>query len=345
MAEIVVGVSAPLSGRLAAQGKEIEKGVADAVEEINATRGGLLGEKLRVVAIDDGCDAKMGVEAARKLVAEKAAVVIGHPCASAALAAAPVYAQAGTLLFGLTRHPDFTDKRAGPTIFRMAGRDDRQGEAIAAHVLKTLPGKRIAFVQDRTQYARFVTQAVQRKLGAAGVVPVLVEGIVAGERDYAKVATRLEQVAAEVVVFAGYPSEARVVLQSMKAKGVKAAFVASDAVGSDATFDGLDGTTVFKAASAAQLMGSGGATLDLQQLLARLAVKVWQWAMETRGAGSEPPVAQLVQTAVLPLPELVGQSGRAKEPVRTLGFDATGDPALPSFQIFKVVAGQLSPAD
>ena len=85
------------------------------------------GHAIRLIEVDDGCDAGRAEGAARLIVADKPDLVLGHPCPAAAIAAAKVYAASGVLFIALgVRHPDLTDKRAGPTIFRLAGRDDRR---------------------------------------------------------------------------------------------------------------------------------------------------------------------------------------------------------------------------
>ena len=356
-AEVLVGVSGPLTGRFAEQGAAIRKGVEEVVAQANAARSGPLGESLKVVAVDDGCGAKSGIEAARALVAQKVAVVIGHNCASAALAAAPVYAAANTILLSLTRHPDLTDKRAGPTIFRIAGRDDRQGEAIANYVTVNVSGRRVAFVHDRTQYARSLTAAAQRKLGEAGITPVLVEGIVAGEREYGTVATRILQVAADAVVFAGYPSEARVVLQSIRNKGSKAAFVAGDAIGSAVSLEGLEGAAVVKASTAVQLVDGGPEGQEgINSALAMLATRIWLRAVASGDTVSEPAVARILQSLAQPAlarpaPTLTGPAISAgpapagTKVVPIVVFEPNGDAGLPSFRIHKVTNGKLGRAE
>jgi len=52
--------------------------------------GGVLGEQLRVVAVDDHCDADQAVGAAHKLVAEGVDFVVGHLCSAAAIPASRV---------------------------------------------------------------------------------------------------------------------------------------------------------------------------------------------------------------------------------------------------------------
>ena len=77
---------------------------------------------MEIVERDDNCAAKEAEEAARALIAQGVALVVGHPCAAAAIAAAKVYAPAGIVFLApATRNPALTEPRAGPTIFRLGG--------------------------------------------------------------------------------------------------------------------------------------------------------------------------------------------------------------------------------
>ncbi|NIO40096.1 MAG: ABC transporter substrate-binding protein, partial [Burkholderiales bacterium] len=112
-------------------GADIRGAAKAAIKQIN-DEGGVLGERLALIESDDGCNSEQGMNAARSLVERGAIVVIGHPCASATNAAAPVYAGNNVVLLSMSRHPALTEQRGGATIFRVSGRDDRQGASAAA---------------------------------------------------------------------------------------------------------------------------------------------------------------------------------------------------------------------
>jgi branched-chain amino acid transport system substrate-binding protein len=202
---------------------------ATALSSAETADGAMLGA-ISVTDVDDGCEADRARGAAGLIVGMKPDLVIGHPCPAAAIAAAPIYAEAGVVFIALgVRHPELTDKRAGPTIFRLSGREDRQGEAAAAVLSRSAPEGRIAIVQDRTAYARSLledtTVALEKlKRPAPVVIP-----IVAGRRDYSVEIEKLVLARAEAVFFAGYPSEAAVLLRGMRRAGLYAVFIGSDA--------------------------------------------------------------------------------------------------------------------
>jgi branched-chain amino acid transport system substrate-binding protein len=96
-ADIVIGVPGPMTGGMAWIGEQGERGAGLAVANLNAA-GGVLGEPVRILLVDDFCDADQALAAAKKLVAEEVALVAGHLCSGAAIPASKVYEEAGILM-------------------------------------------------------------------------------------------------------------------------------------------------------------------------------------------------------------------------------------------------------
>lgn len=192
---------------------------------------------------DDRCQADTAVDVAGRIVAAKRAVVIGHPCSSAAIAAAPIYAAAQIPFISTgARHGDLTDKRAGPLVFRLSGRDDRQGRDAAAFLARASGGRAIAILHDRTfLMSTIATEATAALTGPAGQPPlhkVMPFPFVASELNYDPLVVKVlafagsaDQVGA--VFFAGYPAEAVIVLKAMRAKGIDAPLLAVDVLAND----------------------------------------------------------------------------------------------------------------
>lgn len=230
--EVVVGLAAPLSGRLASDGLAMERALRDAITEANAS-GGVDGRLLTLAVEDDGCATATGEGAARVLAARKAAVVIGHPCSSAATAAVPIYVASGVMLVAVgARHPAVTDAVPAAPVLRMGGRDDRQGLAAALWLLAASPSRRVAIVHDRTRYAREICDATVAALGASGIVPVALIPIVAGHRAYDEVVEKIVSERVEAVLFAGYPQEAAIIAGELAEKDPAVALLGSDAMAS-----------------------------------------------------------------------------------------------------------------
>ena len=66
-AEVLIGVAGPMTGQLAWIGEQMQRGAEMAVADINAA-GGVLGQQVRLITVDDFCDPEQAVAAAQKLV-------------------------------------------------------------------------------------------------------------------------------------------------------------------------------------------------------------------------------------------------------------------------------------
>ena len=122
-AEVPIGFSTPLTGPHAWVGEPHLAGTELAVADLNA-KGGILGEPLRLVLVDDGCDAELAPLAAQKLVSEAVAVAFGATCSGAAIPAAEIYRRAGILMI-----------EAGATNPRLT--EDKDGHAFESSVATT----------------------------------------------------------------------------------------------------------------------------------------------------------------------------------------------------------------
>jgi branched-chain amino acid transport system substrate-binding protein len=312
-----VVVAGPSTGRHAETLAAMAAGAHEAVA----------GRAVRMIEVDDGCDAGRAEGAARMIVAEKPDLVIGHPCPAAAIAAAKVYATAGVLFIALgVRHPELTDKRAGPTIFRLAGRDDRQGQAAAAELLAVAPQGKIAIVQDRTAYARSLTAGVTGELSARKIAPPVVVPIVAGRRDYDAEVQKLKSSPPDAVFFAGYPSEAAVVLKSLRKAGIAATLIASDA----------NATDEFGAAAA-----SVGPSTPAVKVMMRAPQSGGMNAADLKWAASRALTLWLSLMTTSPSSDIAGRLAVSQtEGEVRVQFNAKGDALVPSFAAVPLAAGR-----
>jgi branched-chain amino acid transport system substrate-binding protein len=95
-AEILIGMAGALTGPNAYQGEQQQQGVEMAVADLNAA-GGILGQQLRLISVDDACDSGQAIAAAQRLVAAKVSFVVGHQCSGASIPAAGIYTRAGII--------------------------------------------------------------------------------------------------------------------------------------------------------------------------------------------------------------------------------------------------------
>lgn len=167
---ITVALVGPMVGTSFSVGRQYQTGVSAAWE---ATGREALGRPVEILAQDDGCNETLAGSVARKLTELRPAVVIGHSCSAATLAGAPVYADAGVLqITPASTNPKVTEMGIA-TIFRMIGRDDRQGIAAAALLARRYAGRRVGVVHAINAYGRGLGDIAVAELNRLGAPPAL----------------------------------------------------------------------------------------------------------------------------------------------------------------------------
>ena len=233
-AMLKIGVAGPLTGDQAAFGEMLRNGATLAVEEWNAKGGVKIGGKRMKVDIlwgDDRHDPREGVSIAHKFVNAGAAGIVGHFNSSVSIPASTVYAKAGVVqITPASTNPKLTEQGFS-TVFRVCGRDDRQGEVAANYIVDTLKLKRIAILHDKTTYGQGLANETRRFLEKRGVKPVFYSGVVQGDEDYTPVLTAARKTEPGLVYFGGVHPEAILLVKQMRERlGMKAHFMSGDGI-------------------------------------------------------------------------------------------------------------------
>lgn len=232
-AEIVIAVAGPMTGQYASFGEQMRNGAMLAVEQINAA-GGVNGEMLRLVVGDDACDPRQAVNVANQFAGQGVVFVAGHFCSGSSIPASAVYAEEGIIQISpASTNPAFTDNRPGPGIFRVCGRDDKQGTFAGAWLAENFPDGDVAILHDRTAYGQGLAEETRRAMVDNGVEPRLFEAFTPGERDYSALVSRLNAEGVGAVYIGGYHTEAGLILRQMREQGLEAQLVSGDALVTD----------------------------------------------------------------------------------------------------------------
>ena len=232
---VVLGHAGPLTGPIAHQGKDDENGVALALEEANASAPVIGGKRItfRMLSEDDQGDPKIGTLVAQKFVDARVAAVIGHLNSGVSIPASEIYARAGIpMITGSATNPVLTE-RGLPLVFRVVGRDDQQGPAIAAYIAQDFKAKRVALVDDKTAYGEGLANEVDKSLRAAGVAIAGRERVSDKETDFKAVLTRIKQKDVDAVFHGGMDSTGGLLVKQARELGVKAHFAFGDGACTD----------------------------------------------------------------------------------------------------------------
>lgn len=151
-ADINIAVIAPREGEYAKVGKELIDGARIAVDDINM-QGGLNGQKINLIAIDDRCDDVFAVSTAQMLAVnrspkDKMHLVVGPYCSNAFKEASGIYAKAG--IFQIVPTPISTDASSEPHagLLKMLAGNERQSLDFFKFYLENFDGENVALVYD-----------------------------------------------------------------------------------------------------------------------------------------------------------------------------------------------------
>jgi branched-chain amino acid transport system substrate-binding protein len=324
-AEIRIGVAAPMTGAYAWAGERYERGVAMAVADLNAT-GGVLGQSVELIITDDFCDPEQAVAAANKLVSDGVAVVVGHWCSHASIPASKVYEQARILQIAPGSASAKLTDEGGPNVFRVCGRDDRQGLMIADYLADHWAGKGIAILDDGTTWGAGVAHGARQRLRELGVPLAVDEAIAPGEDEYSTAVADMQAAGVEVLFLGGYHREAGLIFRQARDRGYDLQLVANSAMALEdfpmIAGPALEGTIMAAMTYTgdrphaqevvAQFRAQGYEPLGYT-LYAYAAVQVWAQAVDAAGS--------LDLDAVLK----VMHSRQFDTVLGKIGFDAKGD--------------------
>lgn len=341
---IKLGVGGAHSGDLASYGLPSVNAAKLVAKQINA-KGGVLGKQVEVVPQDDQCKPELATNAATKLISDGANVVLGHICSGATKAALPIYKEGKVVVMSPSAtNPALTQAGDYPNFFRTIASDDLQAKLGVDFSIGTLGAKKIAVLHDKGDYGKGYAEYAKgfiEKSGKAEVV--LFEGVTPGAVDYSAVIQKIRSTGADVVVFGGYHPEASKIVQQMRKKNMKTAFVSDDGVKDDTFIKvaGKDAEGVYASSSR-----------DVSSL------QLYKDAIEQHKAefGSEPGAFyKEAYSAALALLNAIEKAGTASDsekimkalrtefvdtPVGKIKFDARGDAEGVGFSMYQVKNGK-----
>jgi branched-chain amino acid transport system substrate-binding protein len=235
VAVVKIGHVGPLTGGIAHLGKDNENGARLAIEEANAAGIKIGGNpvKFELIAEDDQADPKIGNTVAQKLVDAKVAGVVGHLNSGTTIPASAIYNQAGIpMISGSATNPALTEQ-GFKTVFRVVGRDDQQGPAVANFLIGSAKPKVAAVIDDATAYGEGLANEVEKTLKAAGVRVLPREKGTDKTVDWKAVLTKVKGKKPDVVFYGGMDATGGPLLKQARELKIGAVFAFGDGACTD----------------------------------------------------------------------------------------------------------------
>ena len=206
----------PVSGPIAALGKDEENGVRMAIDELNARKLQMGGRPVqwKLEAGDDVGDPAQAASLARMFCDKKVAAVVGHLQSGTTLPAAKIYNDCGI--------PNITPAATNPAIteagyddtFRVIASDRAMVEALLDHAVKQ-GAKRVAIIDDRTAYGQGIVKLFEAAAAEREVKIVAKQYTSDKATQFSSILTAIKGHKPDAIFFGGLDAQAGLILRQM----------------------------------------------------------------------------------------------------------------------------------
>ncbi len=201
--ELIIGVTAPMTGTYAEYGQIWKKAMDIAVDEINKKEV-IPGKNLKLQVEDSQADPKQAATIAKKLADDpKVVAVIGDFSSSAALAGAPIYLAAKKVQLSPTASdPKFS--LTGDYMFSIVG--SQKGEVPFLTKLSTqdLGAKKIGVMYINNDWGQVTKDIFVAEAKKAGATIVDEQAFLDQDKDFRATLTRLQSKSPDLLFVAGF---------------------------------------------------------------------------------------------------------------------------------------------
>ena len=201
-AQIVIGQTSGFTGPVAASVKELTEGARLYFDAVNL-QGGVNGQKVELLSLDDRFEPKVAAENARQLVVEKNAIALfltrGTPHTEAVL---PLLAQHRVPLVAPSTGAMVLHKPVNPYVFNVRAPYQREAERAVRH-LSLIGQERIAVLHVDDSFGEDVAAGADTGFSGVGKKPVLKLAFDRSKPDFSKAAPALVKADAQSVLVIG----------------------------------------------------------------------------------------------------------------------------------------------
>ena len=341
-----IGQVSPLTGSIAHLGKDNENGVRLAIEQANAQGIEIGGHKVtfELLSEDDQGDPKVGTTVAQKLIDAGVQGIVGHLNSGTTIPASALYEQAGIpMISGSSTNPQLTEQ-GFHHVFRIVGRDDQQGPAVANYLLSEHKPKTVAIIDDATSYGEGLANEVEKTLKAAGVQVLPREKGSDKTADWKAILTKLKGKQPAAVFYGGMDATAGPLLKQARELGLGVPFAFGDGACTEKMIELSGGMAEGMYCSQAGIPVQAASQPFLDAYRARFKTEpilyapftydaTWLLIDAMKQAQSSAPKSYL---PLLAKSHHAGATG-------TIEFDAKGDRKEAEMTIFTAKAGKITP--
>src|SRR5581483_6696124 len=224
----VLGFVGPLTGDSANLGVNIRDGAKVAIDEWNK-KGGPITYQLKEFDTQGAPEQAQGQK--DKFIPDSSILgIVGPAFSGETKAVLPDLEQAGLVMVSAS-----ATNAALPTIVpnskvfhRIIADDDVQASGVADYVTKVIKPKKVALINDNTEYGKGLWEGVVKLLTAAKVDTSTTDAIDPKSQDFSATVNKVKAAKVDMVFYGGYYSEAGRLKKQLTDAGVTAKFISGD---------------------------------------------------------------------------------------------------------------------
>ncbi len=220
-AQLRVGMPSGFTGSVAAGVKENHEGAKLYFDTINA-RGGVNGQKIELIAVDDKFDPKVTVEVARELITKQRVLALflnrGTPHSQALL---PILAELKVPLVAPSTGAMVLHEPVNPWVFNVRATYQREAAKAIEH-LASIGITRIAVFENDDSFGADSAAGALKGFAKANLKPVMHEKFPREKPDFTALAKQLNDSNAQAVMVIGSAGNTANAIKTIRAAGSRA---------------------------------------------------------------------------------------------------------------------------
>ncbi|HEY4410918.1 MAG TPA: branched-chain amino acid ABC transporter substrate-binding protein [Acidimicrobiia bacterium] len=225
---VALGFVGPLTGDSANLGVNIRDGAKVAIDEWNK-KGGPITYQLKEFDTQ-GDPAQAPTQKDRYIPDASVLGIVGPAFSGETKAVLPDLEQAGLVMISAS-----ATNAALPTVVpnskvfhRIIADDDVQAQGVSDYVVKVIKPKKVALINDNTEYGKGLWEGVVKLLTAAKIDTTTTDSVDPKSQDFSAAVNKVKAAKVDMVFYGGYYSEAGRLKKQLSDAGVKAKFLSGD---------------------------------------------------------------------------------------------------------------------
>ena len=223
-AQILIGQTVGVTGAVAATVKESSTGAMLYIDAVNA-KGGVHGDKIEILTLDDKFDTKLTAANARELIEVRRVVALfmsrGTPHTEGII---PILEQHGVPLIGPSTGAMVLHQPVRPQVFNVRATYQREAEKTVAH-LASIGITRMAVIHVDDTFGADGLEGARNGLAAAKLTAVAIEKFNRSKPDFSDIVPRVVKTEAQAIMIIGSGTAVVDGIKALKAAGSGAQLV------------------------------------------------------------------------------------------------------------------------